>query len=798
MSHLLCLLLVVFTRCCLSLSSVAGQGNVQLSFCLIAGTSNVSGGAQSSVTFTTVSWGVFTTTSTVFSTVATYTVTSAVNGYQYTSMSSTLVPVSLLTGVGTDNTFSINSSQSVAAASVDTMGLGLSSAYGTVLLKVIVTSFYTSSGPQIAYSPPHGQLLVQLYNASAGYNGSAPPFPCQPTPVNATVQFSFCLITGPNPKYNISVDTWSTISYGIFTTTATLYTVPSAYFIGSIIDGYQYTNTNTTPVQLTSAPYMSPLPGPNDNALTITGSTFAPIAQTLTYHGLGLQSAYAAFTVATPLYYTNLPTPLSPNLIVYCNGNPGCGASAALTVKAYNASAGSVPLACEPPADQTTLLSFCLITSTSYSTSTLATFRTVSYGVFSAVTSPLTPGLYFVTSIINGSQYTNTNSTPSALLLLPVGPVQGLSLVPNNIIALYSQLGPALFTATTSSGVALSSAYTTFNFYSGDAVSCVGPSSLCGIYGQLTVQQFNASIGVTLPCSPSSPASSSSLPSPVSSVSSSVAIVPTANATLCVIFYGLPGNVDYPWSSATQLSLLYNPQPMTTSNGTVVSVLSGSGTRTYTNRFGVSLTTPLQVVFAGSLIYLNSSLPFDGKGLTWNLTVPIQLPGHGPSVLYNSINIHNSSGVLLEESSSRVDPLGQAYLSTIPGFVNVTIGASNINSLTPDYSACHAPISFTNGLRPPIQPSVSNGGTTIFYSYFITDSQTYSVQGNLTLTTSSAFATTRDQLGNPYQLIINIAGSRLYTHIPTGQTLMSTIIGLSTAANADQRFATQRHRTTPT
>jgi len=61
---------------------------------------------------------------------------------------------------------------------------------------------------------------------------------------------------------------------------------------------------------------------------------------------------------------------------------------------------------------------------------------------------------------------------------------------------------------------------------------------------------------------------------------------------------------------------------------------------------------------------------------------------------------------------------------------------------------------------------------------------------NLTVTTTSAFATMNDQLGNPYQAVVNITGSRVYTFLTTKAQLNSTVTGLSTSAslNADQRF----------
>ena len=243
------------------------------------------------------------------------------------------------------------------------------------------------------------------------------------------------------------------------------------------------------------------------------------------------------------------------------------------------------------------------------------------------------------------------------------------------------------------------------------------------------------------------------------------------------------------------MSFTYDPTPVYTATGVAVTVLSGSGTRIYTNRFGNTFTTPLTVVpgAAGqvtNLLYLSGSGPVDGSGITWNVSTPLQMPGNGPAQLVTSITIYNQSGVVVESGESRVDGLGSAFLSNVPGFQNITVGASNINALAAGYSTCTAPITFTNGLRAPTQPSVSNGAVRIAYTYFITDGATYSVSGNLTITTSSAFANLKDVLGNPYQQVVNVAGTRLYTYLPTGAIVRSTVSGLSLAVNplADQRF----------
>ena len=271
---------------------------------------------------------------------------------------------------------------------------------------------------------------------------------------------------------------------------------------------------------------------------------------------------------------------------------------------------------------------------------------------------------------------------------------------------------------------------------------------------------------------------------------------PLATGTLCLIFYGLPGNVDYPWSSATSVTFTYNPAPVVNGFGTAISIVSGGGNRTYTNRFGDKLVTPVtispsNVQGSDNLLYLGSSYPVDIGGITLLLPTYTQLPGNGPNSAALELNVYNApSGGIQEGLSARIDNLGQAFLSNVPGFQNITIGASNVNSLAPSYTSCTAPITFTNGLRQPTQPSSSNGATRFTYSYFISDGATYSVVANLTISTTSQFAVTKDALGNPYQTVVNVTGTRLYTYLPAMTPLLSTVTGVAvgTFASADQRF----------
>ena len=249
-----------------------------------------------------------------------------------------------------------------------------------------------------------------------------------------------------------------------------------------------------------------------------------------------------------------------------------------------------------------------------------------------------------------------------------------------------------------------------------------------------------------------------------------------ANATLCFIMYSLPGNIDYPWSVALNVQLYYNTAPVTTSAGVAVQVLNGTGTRTYNNRFGDSFSTRITLSAAGStsdqLLYVGSSVPVDAQGLSYVLASPVQLPGLGPTQLLSELSVYGVVGGIAESGATRTDQFGQSYSSSIPGFTSVSIGASNLNSLAVQPATCQAPISFTNGLRPPTQPSVSNGATNPTFSYTISDGLTYSIQANLSLTAQSAFASTKDMLGNPYQSVINIQGTRTYTYLPTGATLV--------------------------
>ena len=258
-------------------------------------------------------------------------------------------------------------------------------------------------------------------------------------------------------------------------------------------------------------------------------------------------------------------------------------------------------------------------------------------------------------------------------------------------------------------------------------------------------------------------------------------------ASLCPLSYSLPYTVDYPFSIAYSLQVTYNPTSVTAGGHTSYTLQLGSGTRTYTNRFGVSTSSAVSLL--GTQMYVG------GGALQRSGAVPVhRCPAARPGPLVPTIrfDLVNASGALGEQGTSPapyanlqstyelVDPLGQAYLSSIPGFVNTTLGAGT-TALAVNYAACLAPITFTNGLRPPTQPSASNGALHIAYSYTVSDGATYAVTANLVLTMSSAFATTQDALGNPYQTVVGVSGTRAVTNLLTTVVTTSMVTGLVAA-----------------
>ena len=644
---LLCVLVIASLAS--SLPSVAAQSGVQFSFCLITGTTNASGGAQSAATFTSVSWGVFTTTNATYSSVGAYTISDVV-GQQYSSASSVVVAAALPPfSMGADNRFYLNGS---STAAVDEAGIVLGSLYGIVrLYQSNLCGYYGIE--QVYYGAPcapYGQLTVQPYNSSSNAT-AAPPPTCQPTPVNETVQFAFCLITGTAAGYNQSAATFLTVSTGVFTTTTTVYSVPAVYALGSILNGVQYSSTNSTPVVLTlGAP--NALPGPNDNLLTLVGSPFAPNISTAYYRGIGLESAYSAFTVASTLVYFGM----SATYFVTCAPTSSltsvaCGYYALLTVALYNA--GDPALQCQPlPLSSVVQFSFCLVTSNG--TLSPTSFKTVSFGIFTTTSTTFSPSsTYTAGSIVSGWQYTSANSTPTALSLVAPGMAIYYS-TNDNAFTLGAELTPGVFNASTDArGLTVRSLYTALNVYNAGHVACLSqPSGACGTVAQLTVGLYDASTGATIPCGgPPSSASSSSSSAAASIISS--ASGPAASSAAATSFTAASSSTAGP------------------SNGLTSSLTAFTSSSALSPSVSPSSTTTLSTSTSSSATTAQPS------------TLPSAIPSSLPSAIPSSTAIASAAAYVTSPTSIPVSPTSAAASlsarpTSAPAMVTVANGAALI------------------------------------------------------------------------------------------------------------------------
>ena len=278
---------------------------------------------------------------------------------------------------------------------------------------------------------------------------------------------------------------------------------------------------------------------------------------------------------------------------------------------------------------------------------------------------------------------------------------------------------------------------------------------------------------------PPPPTSSSSVRPPMMLLSSALLVAslllavapsafgqPYALGDLCLIFFGAPGYLDYPWATAYNLNVNYTP--IADGSGVVVENLL-SGTRTFTNKYGSSFTTSV-VGFSGTLTF--SSQPVDTNGFSVQLASSIQYPGVDPDVISPSLSIHadfnTQTGVFefvnnqQNQEAGLSDPTSTAVTSsTIPGFTSILIGQGSLNEGEVNYDMCTATISINNGLAT--RPSSNIGATSLVYRYTYTISDgTYLVTSEMMLTCSSA-SPQQDLLGNYYQTVVGVSGTRTYT-----------------------------------
>ena len=706
---------------------------VQLSFCAVTGTymdpvTSATGQTYDSYRVSIV--GVFntttttnTTSTTAYSPSATYTVTGLSHGVAFnTSSPSMSFPVQFVPPgssgfiIGDDAMIYLVN----GTAQLDGAGILFSSpAFGDML-------------GLVGRGNPSASLSVYCDQASAAGCGSYASLQVQPyDPQNPTfpscvpanvVQLSFCAVTGTymDPVTSATGQTYDSYRVsivGVFNTTTTTNTTSTTAYSPSAT--YTVTGLSHGVAFNTSSPSMSfpvQFVPPGSSGFIIGDDAMIYLVNgTAQLDGAGILFSSPAFGDMLGLVGRGNP---SASLSVYCDqaSAAGCGSYASLQVQPYDPQNPTFP-SCVPA--NVVQLSFCAVTGTYMDPVTSATgqtydsYRVSIVGVFNTTTTTNTTSTtayspsatYTVTGLSHGVAF-NTSS-PSMSFPVQFVPPGSSGFIIGDDAMIYLVNGTAQLDG---AGILFSSPAF------GDMLGLVGrgnPSASlsvycdqasaagCGSYASLQVQPYD-------PQNPSFPqcAFVTASPSSIASSSSSSAAVPaqssaTQSADLCLLIYSLPGTVDYPWSLATAVHFVYASAPVTTVSGTAIALLNGTGTRTFTNRFGVSYTNPLTVSNGSNLLYLNSPVPVDSQGITLQLPSPIQQPGRGPTNLSTSITVYNSSGVVAENGSSRTDSRGVAFWASVPGFYNVTIGASNINALAAVYSSCSAPITFTNGLRPP-------------------------------------------------------------------------------------------------
>ena len=466
----------------------------QFAFCLITGTA-VSGD-QSLATFTTVSSGVINTTSATASDYGSYTA-AALTGTQYTSSNPTPVPVSLATAGSlrgyndepyylNDNDFSLSGS---SLASTDNDGLGLVSSYGSfVLWSQSVTCTAGTCGT-------YGKLFVQLITAEQ-------PNTLRCAPTASVAQLQVCLITGSiaGSETQQTEQTFSTVTSAIVNLTISPQQLidlqdeddysTRAVSVASIVSGSTYNSTSGVLFSLSLAAPSTVQSGYglNRNAIDLHFGDYYDDGQykaSLDDYGIGLNVSNQLLSVSAYGLYENGKS-VSPYY--------------SLQVAPYNST--STPLRCAPA--QPVQFAFCLITgSASTGAQTLDTYATVSYGILNTTSSSFAAyGTYTVDGLLTGFTYTANSTTPQPMQLAPASTLEG-----GTYSYYYYDYNDNEFTLETSGaaytdadGLGLSSAYGSFDLWE-DRVTC-SAGSVCGQYGSMLVQRYNASLGSTLPCAP--------------------------------------------------------------------------------------------------------------------------------------------------------------------------------------------------------------------------------------------------------------------------------------------------------
>ena len=243
-------------------------------------------------------------------------------------------------------------------------------------------------------------------------------------------------------------------------------------------------------------------------------------------------------------------------------------------------------------------------------------------------------------------------------------------------------------------------------------------------------------------------------------------------------------------------------------NVSYYNVVAFTGTRTHTNKYGVSASYPITLTPAGDAranttnVYL--SAPYISNQ-AFRLQSAIQFPG---GLLgdewYATLNPYPSETISFEGGNGNALnnlPSGTLVCSTAPGFTAAAYNAtSEAAAGSINMADCTgATLSPAAASSAPTADVTATGLRVYQFSYTTGDGVTYLSYINATLYTDGTVNV--DQLGNVYYQLISIAGTRTYTYIPTATTSTHNITSLmaqNIVPSSNLAYITNNNRLYPT
>ena len=265
--------------------------------------------------------------------------------------------------------------------------------------------------------------------------------------------------------------------------------------------------------------------------------------------------------------------------------------------------------------------------------------------------------------------------------------------------------------------------------------------------------------------------------------------VNSAQYQWCAVFYGAPGELDYPWAAVYNGTLTASTQQFNSSkyNASYSVVSFFTGTRNYTNRYGDNLINTLQLAYtidAGLAPYfadqyLFTNAPFlDGNGITFDLNGYVEVQG---AMYANQINLYYSASDLLNGVYYVTESIAN---STVVNGIHVDIAntGNQVNN-DPSRTVFASNIPGWQGVAYSQQACTASIATVPFViipagiyaytlNYFISDGYAYMTKANLTIYTDGSVYT--DQLGNQYFSVMAVTGTRTYTYINASPNVVFT------------------------